>query len=259
MNWSQLAQYSTEVLPLLLIVRLLALRIRLRSVYALFCAFLGFQSLLSVTLVLLRQMRSALAAAHFDYRLYWICTATILWVLSIWLVYSLVDSILRSFPGILRFSRMFLNVILVLALAIGLMTIKPEISASGVENHGSAVARWYMTWVVLDRVISMTCALILLAVLAFILWFPVKMPRNLAVLSVGLVIYFGLKTAVRLSQTYFAAVDNVSRNSTTRASVLCWWRVLSIGLCSLRRRARRAKSKWAIVGAGKSKNAYLAN
>jgi hypothetical protein len=122
----------------------------------------------------------------------------------------LVEAILKSFPGILRFSKIFLNVVLGLAVIIGLLTIRPELVASGMQKHASALARWYMTWIVLDRVISMTAVLILLAVLAFILWFPVKMPRNLAVLSVGFAIYFGLKTAFRLSLSYFPALDSTT-------------------------------------------------
>lgn len=208
---SHLAQYSTEALALVLIVRIMALRIRLTTVYALFCAFVGFQALLSVTLPFLRQIQSSLDGLHFDYRLYWICTTSILWILSLWLVYALVGAILESFPGIWRFSRMLLNVILSLAFALGLLTIKPEIAASGAERHLSAIGRWYSTWIVLDRVISMTSVLVLAVVLGFILWFPVKMPRNLAVLSVGFVIYFGLKTAFRLSLSYLSALDSQSR------------------------------------------------
>ena len=205
MTWSQLAQYSTEILPLLLIARMMVLRIRLKRVYVVFCAFVGFQAFISVIIQFLRQIEPALTAVNFDYRLFWICQATILWILSVWLVYALVEAILASFPGILRFSRIFLNVVLSMAVAIGLLTIKPEMSVVGAGTYADPVTRWYATWIVLDRVISMTAALILILVLAFILWFPVRMPRNLAVLSVGFVIYFGVKTTFRLFLSYFSS------------------------------------------------------
>ena len=205
MTWSQLAQYCTEVLPLLLIVRMIVLRIRLKRVYVVFCAFVGFQAIISVILQFLRQIEPALTALQFDYRLFWICQATVLWILSVWLVYALVEAILESFPGILRFSRIFLNVVLSMAVVIGLLTIKPEMLVVGAGKYADPVTRWYATWIVLDRVISMTAALILIVVLAFILWFPVKMPRNLAVLSVGFVIYFGVKTSFRLFLSYFSS------------------------------------------------------
>jgi hypothetical protein len=57
--------------------------------------------------------------------------------------------------------------------------------------------------IVLERVIATIAVLVFTAVLAFVLWFPVQMPRNLAVFSIGLVVYFGAEVALLLLRSYF--------------------------------------------------------
>jgi hypothetical protein len=201
MKWSRVAQYVADVFGFLLILRLLAIRVRLHSVYGVFCAFLGFQildSLVSLAEYVYRDRHLV------DYRVSWMSFRVVAWVLSLWIVYSLLNAILQSFPGILRFSRMLLNAIFSLALLAAVLTIRPEFSAAGAEKFTAPIDRMVITWYVLDRAISMAAILVLLVILAFILWFPVQMPRNLAVFSVGLVVYFGSKTALWLLRTYMS-------------------------------------------------------
>jgi hypothetical protein len=201
MKWTRLAQYVTDIFGLLLIVRLLSIRIRLHNVYGVFCAFLGFQLLDSLVSLIEYVFRDRQLV---DYRISWMSFRVIAWILSLWIVYSLLSAILQTFPGILRISRMLLNAIFSLALLVALLTIGPEYSAAGAEKFTDPIARMVVAWYVLDRVISMAAVIVLLAVLVFILWFPVQMPRNLAAFSVGLVIYFASKTALRLLRTYMA-------------------------------------------------------
>jgi hypothetical protein len=201
MKWSRVAQYVSDVFGLLLILRLLAIRVRLHSVYGVFCAFLGFDildSLVSLAEYVYRDRHLV------DYRISWMSFRVIAWILSLWVVYALLDAILQSFPGILRFSKMLLNAIFLLSLVAAVLTIGPEFSAAGVDKFTAPIDRMVVTWYVLDRAISMAAILILLVILAFILWFPVQMPKNLAVFSVGLVVYFGSKTALWLLRTYLS-------------------------------------------------------
>src|SRR5689334_18353379 len=105
MNWSRTAQYVSDILALLLIIRLTAIRVRLPGVYRVFVAFLAFQlleSLLSLGLYALH------AELHLDYRILWMSLQVIAWALSLWMVYALLSEILKSLPGILRFSRVVL-------------------------------------------------------------------------------------------------------------------------------------------------------
>jgi riboflavin transporter FmnP len=59
-------------------------------------------------------------------------------------------------------------------------------------------------WFVLDRAVSTVALIALISILAFILWFPVQMPRNLPILSSGFVVYFAAKTALWLIRNYLS-------------------------------------------------------
>ncbi len=56
--------------------------------------------------------------------------------------------------------------------------------------------------VVGERTVSSAALLALLAVLSFLLWFPVQIPRNLAVFSIGFVVYFSFKNLVYLAMSF---------------------------------------------------------
>jgi hypothetical protein len=74
--------------------------------------------------------------------------------------------------------------------------------------------------------VSTTALLVLLGILAFVLWFPVELPRNLAIFSFGLVIYFAIDIVVMLiheiapgiSSSAISAIDT----SLIGASYLYW-------------------------------------
>ena len=131
MNWSHIAQAGNTALAMLLIVRLLILR--LHSVYRVFCAFLLFDLLTS----LITFVETVLHNPRFDYRLTWIAFEVVSWILSLWMVYALLEAILANLPGILRFSRKLLNVTFLVALFVTILTAKPEYAAwavSGPDN-----------------------------------------------------------------------------------------------------------------------------
>jgi hypothetical protein len=206
--WISAPQYATETLALVLIVRLLSLRDRREGVYVVFALFLAFQ-LLSATeyLVLSRWF-----VHKVDYRLVWIVSTVASWLFSLWLVYSLAKAVLAGLPGVFRFSRILLNSVFPLAIIGALLTVRGEYSITGAWRYPDPVDRLVMVGSVLDRAISMASLLVLVAILTFILWFPVKMPRNLAVISVGLVVYFGSKTGLELLRSY-AVSGTISRSS----------------------------------------------
>lgn len=195
MNWSHIAQGVSDALTVVLIVRLSLLR--LNSVYRVFCIFLLFE-LIASSVTFLEVF------AHnprFDYRLTWIGLRVIAWVLSLWMVYALLEAVLGTLHGILRLSRKILNYAFVGAIAIALLTAKPEYAVPGVPDP---VDRAVRITLMLERIISMTALLALISILAFALWFPVQMPRNLAIFSVGFVVYFAAKTAVLLAYTFWS-------------------------------------------------------
>ncbi|MBV9296930.1 MAG: hypothetical protein JO145_15270 [Acidobacteriaceae bacterium] len=192
MHWSRIAQYISNCFALALIIRLLILR--LHTVYRVFCLFLLWELLASGILML----------GGLDYRLSWMGTRIVSWVLSLYMVYALLEAVLATFPGILRFSRRALNVTFTLAVLLALLTAFPEYSASALTGSSNPIDRALGVAFVLERAISLAALLALLSILGFILWFPIRMPRNLAIFSVGYVIYFAAKTALLLARSYLA-------------------------------------------------------
>ena len=203
---------------MVLIFRLAAIRVRLPGVYRIFVAFLTFQLLDSLVSLALYAFRRQL---HLDYRLLWMAFQVISWVLSLWMVYALLSEILKSLPGILRFSRVVLNVIFAVAILLALLTVLPEYSAAGGAKFHDPIDRFLTAFFVLNRAVAMAALLVLACILAFILWFPVQMHRNLAVFCVGLVVYFAAKVALLLTRSYLSHETTSTRLlSTTMAFVV---------------------------------------
>ena len=194
-SWINAAQYATEILAIVLVFRLLWLRERREGVYYIFIVFLLIQT--SQSLIYFAYTKWAID--QIDYRLIWLCLTTFLDVFSLWLVYALAKAVLAELPGILRFSRTLLNVAFPLAIVIAFSTAKSEYRLM----HGAdPMDRMMRVCSVADRGISMAAALLLLVILAFILWFPVKMSKNLAIFSIGFVVYFASKTGLELIHLY---------------------------------------------------------
>jgi hypothetical protein len=198
MNLTRIIQLLSELLTIALIVRIFFLR--LHSVYRVFCVFLVFE-LLSTSVTFLEVI---LHNRMLDYRITWMAMKGIVWVLWLWMVYALLKAILANLPGILKLSQKVLNYVFPAAIAIAVITARPELSASHVAGFVNPIDRALALTLILDRVIATVALLVLLAMLIFILWFPVQMPRNLALFSVGFVIYFAAKTVFLLFHNFRA-------------------------------------------------------
>jgi hypothetical protein len=177
-------------------------------VYVVFALFLAFQLVSAAEYLFLSHWFSQ----KVDYRLVWITSTAASWLFSLSLVYSLAKAVLAGLPGVFRFSRILLNSIFPLAIIGALLTVRGEYSITGAWRYSDPVDRFVTIGLVLDRAISMASVLVLVAILAFILWFPVRMPRNLAIMSVGLVVYFGSKTGLALLRSY-AVPGTITRSS----------------------------------------------
>lgn len=203
MDWPHTAEIVSDVLTVVLIVRLLGLR--LHSVYRVFCILLLFEFVTSGVVLWFHFN----PPQRLDYRVVWLCFTPIGWILYLATAYALLNALLKKFPGILRFSRRVLHVSFVLAALIGVLTARSEfvayehtvVSATGSLNHLVAAG------LVGERIFSMVAALAILATLALILWFPVQLPRNLTVFSVGLAVYFAARASLLLAQSFFPSVN----------------------------------------------------
>ena len=75
-------------------------------------------------------------------------------------------------------------------------TAKSEYWMTPVEDFDQRLSHLIAMFIMADKGISLACVTVLIAILGFIFWFPVKMSKNLAVFSVGFVIYFAAKPAL---------------------------------------------------------------
>jgi hypothetical protein len=198
MSWSPVVQLASDGLSVVLIVRLLILR--LQNVYRVFCAFLLFELLAS----LITFVERAIHNPQLDYRLTWIPLKVIGWILSLWVVYALLQATLTSLPGILKFSRKLLNFTFVLAVLIALWTAKAEYAVSSASSLLTPVGRAVGVTLVLDRAVCTVALLVLIGILGFVVWFPVRIPKNLAVFSFGLLIFFAARTVSLLTWSFWS-------------------------------------------------------
>jgi len=197
MNWAQIAFGLSGLLSVILVMRLISLR--LHDVYRVFCGFLLFETFSQIFIAFERY--SALGH-HMDYRITWLVMRMGYWLLSIWMVYALLRAILQRLPGILRLSKRVLNIAFPLALVIALLSAIPEYVASGTPEVLVRVDYFVSVALIFERLLSTIAVLTLLLMLAFVLWFPVRMPRNLAVFSIGFVVYFTAKTMLLLLYSF---------------------------------------------------------
>ena len=136
MSWTRIALCISDVVGVTLAFRLLSLR--LHRVYSVFCAYLIY-GLLCSSVFFLQVFTKAL-----DYRITYVVAAVGTWVLTLWMVYALLEAILGRLPGILRFSRRLLVLIFALATVLALLSARSELRAAQ-----SSYAIWSVTFDVL--------------------------------------------------------------------------------------------------------------
>jgi len=194
--WINVAHNATEVLSVVLIFRLLWLQDKQNGIYRTFVAFL------------LAQIFSTLGYyacywwQQLDYRIVWSITTSIVAGFSLVLVYALAKAVLAELPGVLRISKIILKVVFPLAIIIAFSTSRSEYWLTPAKNRYGGIDRLFNAFLVADKGIAFASVLFLLIIFAFILWFPVKMSRNLAIFSIGLVVYFACKAGLELLTIY---------------------------------------------------------
>ena len=192
-TWNYVVQSLDLALGFLLIMRLLSLK--LHGVYARFCFLLLADLLGSFLWFLLHATRFKV-----DYRVVWLVDRTIVWGLTLWTVYGLFGAILANLPGIAKLSHKVLNLAFTSCLIVGLASAYFEYGAIGLGSNKVVIAKLSAVGIILERAISSVSLLILLAMLCFLLWFPVVMSKNLAVFTVGFMVYFGAKIFLMLTR-----------------------------------------------------------
>jgi hypothetical protein len=216
MTLTTIGQGVDVALGIILIARLLMLR--LHRVYSVFCLFLIVNWLGSAVFV----FRFSQNRWQFDYRTVWIGAQVAMWFLYLWIVYSLLQAMLvERLQGILKFSNRLIYLAFIFATAVGVISGNFEYSPGQMENYHTLVDRIVPIFVVTDRVVSSIALLVLVAILLFILWFPIEMRRNLAVFSVGFIFYFAALTSLLLLSHFAPWLNRTLLNDVMTMVEIC--------------------------------------
>ncbi len=222
MSWVRAGQGINIALGLILIVRLL--RLRLQRVYRIFCVFLACEFAAS----LLAYAKTVVPNALPDYRIVWVLGRAVIWIVTLWTVYALLEAVLKNLPGVLRLSRRLLNWVFIAALIFGLLTARPEFSISGLSGQSDPLSEAVGIAVVLDRVVCTIALFALVSILGFMLWFPVEISRNLIVFTTGFLVYFAAKGGLLLTRSLWsheslALISNLIM--FTSAACFAYWAI----------------------------------
>ncbi len=195
MDWITLSQLAGVVLASILLVRLVQLK--LHVVYYPIFVYVIFefaQSLLYIPFKIFRP---------FDYRIFFDICAVLSWVTTIWAVYALLIAILKHLPGILRFSLWFLNIVFLLWISFSaVLAAQHGYAAYNLPQKPSSLSQFTAYIHISTLVFAMAELLVILSILAFVLRFPIRVPRNLAALSAGFSILLFLDVAYFLLFNY---------------------------------------------------------
>src|SRR5271170_4105589 len=224
-------------LTLALIVRLIHLN--LQGVFRLF-VFILSADLLALCLTFALKIEGFWVRYRPDYRVVYALYSALELAITACIVFALLRSIMIRFPGILKLSRRILAVTVLLAFSIGVILVvaqakldKPteekarkeektkhrdaERQELGTKDAVSPSAKddqlfnsVYQT-LTIDQTVSSVLLLTLVSMLLFLLWFPVDIPRNIAIFSAGYIIFFTVKS-LTLFLRYFspAALPHIS-------------------------------------------------
>ena len=198
MNWTSFGTGLSSILIVVLVIRLI--KLHLHHVYRIFSFFLLYQVVADWAYLVLLYLNRYV---YVDYRVLWLATRLTEWVLEIWIVFALLQAILTNFPGLLRLSRRLVGFGIPGIVVLVLLSARPEYLASGASAYAELLPRVIGIAYVIQRVVAMAALMALLLILFFIFWFPVQIPRNLAVFSVGFVFYFTVKTSLLVVHSYW--------------------------------------------------------
>lgn len=216
-----IAKYLNVAVAITLVARLLS--VRLFPKYRVFAAFLLYDLGLSLLWVAL-PWRNLIDHYGVDYRIIWLSTRPLAWLLYIWVVYAILHKVMNDHPGILRTSRRIFAASFICAVGIALLSAKMEYAASA--QASTLLAELVTRAMIVERA-CITTSLILLAVtLGFLLWFPVQVSRNIAVLCAGLLAYFAAAAAMLLLRDVWSVGSFLSLSMTVvsvHTACLLFW------------------------------------
>jgi hypothetical protein len=217
MSWEHSVEAVDTVLGTVLIGKLWVSGLYQR--YRVFCLFLFVSLVSSYAWVVMRLG----AFQSVDYRIVWLSTSLPVWLLTVFMVYTHMEKILVNLPGIAKLSKKVLDAACISAVAIGLISALLEYDAWGLWDPDKFLIGLTAGGIIVNRMFASIALIVFLAVLTFLFWFPVSVSKNVAALTVGLLLYFASKTALLLARGAWSG-DSIRLASTciTTISSLCF-------------------------------------
>jgi hypothetical protein len=222
MHLALISEYLNIAVAIVLVARLLWLGLFWQ--YRVFAIFLLFDISISALYPAVdwHHLRQSYGI---DYRIVWLAERPFAWVLYIWVVYALLNRILTEHYGILRISRKVLFGCFIGAVLFAAVNAEIEwaLHSSAAKSVLGALVR---RAVMIERACLTTSLLLLGAMLGFLLWFPVLVTRNIALLCAGFLIFYATDTAILFCKAMLPAahleIINIARYWTDTFCLLIW-------------------------------------
>lgn len=196
--------YLNVSVAIILVARLMALR--LFPLYKVFALFLVYD--LSLTLIYITVPWEKL---HWDFRIIWLAERPLAWLLNLGVVYAMLQNIITTHSGILKASRRMLFASFAIAVIVAMITAQMEMALVATDKM-SVMELLITRALVIERACITTSLILLGAMLVFLLWFPIEVSRNVALLCGGFLAYFAVSTTGLLLRHFLpgATTDNVN-------------------------------------------------
>jgi len=156
---------------------------------------------------------------------FWIVTTAIALVFYVLLTLELYKLVLENYKGLFTMGRWALYISLAISVAVSAITLIPKI-----KPHSAQISKIMMYELATERGIDTALAILIILLLGFISFFPVKLNRNVRVHAVVFSTFFLSNTLVLLTRSLFGLHLGVEINTVllcvTAASVVAWLALL---------------------------------
>ncbi len=208
MYFALISKYLNIAVAIVLVVRLVSLR--LFSPYRIFAVFLLYKLSLSAFYIG-GNWQHLFGRYKFDYRIIWLIERPVGWVLYVWVAYALLHRIMMEHYGIFRVSRKILIGCFIAALVLATGIAEMELALSS-HPPKTVLGSFVNRFLIIESACLITSLVLLAAMLVFLLWFPVQVARNVALLCAGFLVYYAADTAVLflrlvLPSEYWQTID----------------------------------------------------
>ncbi len=204
-------QWVSLVLSVLLVLRLY--QQGLHATYRWFFLLLMFDAVRSSVLLTL-PVRST------TYAYVYLWSWPVLWLLYILVLKELYELVLRDHKGVASIGGYAIYIGVAVAVVLSIISARPELSSP--DGNYPALK----TFFVFGRVVLAILLLLLITIAGILLWFPIRLRRNIVYYCIGYVIFFLSKTLLLLLRNVLGAdVTRIlsSVNLALESSVLLFW------------------------------------